>query len=190
MSSAHPDLDFKPEMPRRLDHGIGIVGAGGVVNYAHLPAYAQAGFKVVGITDKMRERAEKTARDHKIPKVYDSLEELLGDPEVEIVDIAVYPWETLTVGQQAVRAGKHILCQKPLSDEYGKAANLVALAREAGLKMAVNQQMRWTVGIRGTKQLLNQGWLGVPCYGNDSGSLPDGLVHVAVGCTPASAWKC
>ena len=70
MSSAHPDLDFKPEMPRRLDHGIGIVGAGGVVNYAHLPAYAQAGFKVVGITDKSRERAEKTAADHKIPKVY------------------------------------------------------------------------------------------------------------------------
>ncbi|HMD86078.1 MAG TPA: Gfo/Idh/MocA family oxidoreductase [Terriglobia bacterium] len=165
MSSAHPDLDFKPELPRRLDHGIGIVGAGGIVNYAHLPAYAQAGFKVVGITDKVRERAEKTACDHKIPKVYDSLEELLSDPEVEIVDIAVYPWETLAIGEQAVRAGKHILCQKPLADEYGKAVNLVALAREAGLKMAVNQQMRWTVGIRGTKQLLRQGWLGIPGYG-------------------------
>ncbi len=132
MSSAHPDLDFKPEMPRRLDHGIGIVGAGGVVNYAHLPAYAQAGFKVVGITDKSRERAEKTAGDHKIPKVYDSLEELVSDPAVEIVDIAVYPWETLNIGEKAIRAGKHILCQKPLADEYAKAESLVAMARKAG----------------------------------------------------------
>jgi predicted dehydrogenase len=62
MSSAHPELDFKPEMPRRMDRGIGIVGAGGVVNYAHLPAYARAGFKVVGITDKDRERAEKNRK--------------------------------------------------------------------------------------------------------------------------------
>ncbi len=122
MSSAHPDLDFKPEMPQRLDHGIGIVGAGGVVNYAHLPVYAQAGFKVVAITDKDRTRAEKTADEHKVPAVYDSLEDLLANPEVEIVDIAVYPWETLNIGEQAVRAGKHILCQKPLSDEYSKAA--------------------------------------------------------------------
>lgn len=165
MSSVHPELDFKPEMPRRLDHGIGIVGAGGVVNYAHLPAYAQAGFKVVGITDKSRERAEKTAADHKIPKVFGSLEDLVADPEVEIVDIAVYPWETLTIGEQAIRAGKHILCQKPLSDEYGKATRLVAMAQDAKLKMAVNQQMRWTVAIRGSRQLLTQGWLGTPTYG-------------------------
>jgi len=165
MSSAHPELDFKPEMPRRMDHGIGIVGAGGVVNYAHLPAYAQAGFKVVGITDKDRDRAAKTAADHKIPKVYSSLEELVADPEVEIVDIAVYPWETLNIGEHAIRAGKNILCQKPLSDEYGKALRLVDMAREAKLKMAVNQQMRWTVAIRGSRQLLTQGWLGTPTYG-------------------------
>jgi predicted dehydrogenase len=162
---AHPDLDFKPEMPQRLDHGIGIVGAGGVVNYAHLPAYRQAGFKVVGITDTDRGRAEKTARDHKLPTVYGSLEEMLADADVEVVDVAVYPWETLKIGEQAIRAGKHILCQKPLSDEYRKAVRLVDLAKEAKRKMAVNQQMRWTVAIRGTRQLLAQGWLGTPTYG-------------------------
>jgi predicted dehydrogenase len=165
VSNPHPNLDFKPEMPRRLNRGVGIVGAGGVVNYGHLPAYAQASFKVVAITDKDRERAEQTAGAHKIPKVYNTLEELVADPEVEIVDVAVYPWETLNVASQAVRAGKHILCQKPLSDDYAKAARLVAMVQEAGLKMAVNQQMRWTVAIRGTGQLIGQGWLGIPTYG-------------------------
>ncbi len=55
-----PQLDYKPKLPRRMDHGIGIVGAGGIVNYAHLPAYKKAGFKVVGITDRNREQAERT----------------------------------------------------------------------------------------------------------------------------------
>jgi predicted dehydrogenase len=163
--NTHPHLDFKPEMPRRLDHGIGIVGAGGVVNYGHLPAYAQGGFKVVAITDKSRERAEQTARTYNIPKVYSTLEELVADPQVEVVDIAVYPWETVTVAEQAAGAGKHILCQKPLSDEYAEAARLVAMVEKADLKMAVNQQMRWTVAIHGTKQLIRQEWLGVPTYG-------------------------
>lgn len=151
-------------MPRRLDHGIGIVGAGGIVNYAHLPAYAKAGFRVVAITDKDRERAEQTAGKHKISKVYSTVEELVRDPEVEVVDIAVYPWETLAVGEQAARAGKHILCQKPLSNEFEKAARFVEMAQEANVKMAVNQQMRWDAGIRGSKQLISEGWLGIPTY--------------------------
>jgi len=165
VSNPCPNLDFKAEMPRRLDHGIGMVGAGGVVNYAHLPAYAKAGFKVVAIVDKDRQRAEQTAGAHKIPKVYSTVEELVHDPEVEVIDIAVYPWEVPAIAEQAARAGKHLLCQKPLSEEYRKAVRLVQMAREANVKMAVNQQMRWDAGIRGSKQLISQGWLGVPTYG-------------------------
>src|SRR5438105_1067458 len=114
MSNAYPMLEFKPELPRRLDHGIGIVGAGGVVNYGHLPAYARAGFKVVAITDKDRERALRTAHTYNVAKVHSTTDELVHDPEVEIVDAAVYPWETIAVAEQAIRAGKHALCQKPL----------------------------------------------------------------------------
>ena len=53
MTSPDPllDLDYRPKLPRGIDRGIGIVGAGGIVQYAHLPAYKQAGFQVVGITD-------------------------------------------------------------------------------------------------------------------------------------------
>ena len=91
MSEVFPHLDYKPKMPRKLDRGIAIVGAGGIVNYAHLPAYKKAGFRVVGITDRNREVAEKTAKQAGIPKVYASVEELLADGDVEIVDVAVYP---------------------------------------------------------------------------------------------------
>ncbi len=60
MTDIFPHLEYKPKLPQRLDHGIGIVGAGGIVNYAHLPAYKKAGFRVVGITDRNREQAERS----------------------------------------------------------------------------------------------------------------------------------
>ena len=160
-----PHLDYKPKLPRRMDHGIGIVGAGGIVNYAHLPAYKKAGFKVVGITDRNREQAERTAKEHGIAKVYASVDELLRQPEVEIVDIAVYPAEQGAIVEQATAAGKHLLCQKPLADEYAKAVRSVDLAERAKVKIAVNQQMRWDAGIRCTRLLIDDGWLGTPTYG-------------------------
>lgn len=164
MADAFPHLDDKPRMPRRTDHGIGIVGAGGIVNYAHLPAYKKAGFKVLGITDKNREQAERTARDHGIPRVYPSLQDLLHDPHVEIVDVAVYPWEQLAIVEQASAAGKHLLCQKPLSNDYRSALRAVELANRANVKIAVNQQMRWDAGIRCARLLIDDGWLGTPTY--------------------------
>jgi predicted dehydrogenase len=160
-----PRLDYKPKLPQRLDHGIGIVGAGGIVNYAHLPAYRKAGFKVVGITDRNREQAERTAKDHGIAKVYATVDDLLRQPEVEIVDIAVYPSEQVNIVEQAAAASKHLLCQKPFADEYAKAVRSVELAERAKVKIAVNQQMRWDAGIRCSRLLMDDGWLGTPTYG-------------------------
>lgn len=166
MPEAFPHLDYKPKLPRRLDRGIGIVGAGGIVNYAHLPAYKRAGFKVVAITDKNREAADKTARDHGIPSVSATVEELLANREVEIVDIAVYPAAQAEIVRKAAAAGKHMLCQKPFADEYSKALRNVELAAKANVKIAVNQQMRWDAGIRCARLLIDQCWLGAPTYGS------------------------
>ena len=165
MADIFPHLDYKPKLPQRMDHGIGIVGAGGIVNYAHLPAYKQVGFKVIGITDQNREKAERTAKEHSIEKVCVSVEELLRVPEVEIVDIAVYPAQQVSIVEQCTAAGKHLLCQKPFADEYAKAVRSVELAERAKVKIAVNQQMRWDAGIRCARILIDEGWLGTPVYG-------------------------
>ena len=164
MPEMFPHLDYRPTLPERLDHGIGIIGAGGIVNYAHLPAYKKAGFKVVGITDRERERAERTAKEHSIPRVFGSVDELLADPQVKIVDIAVYPVEQAVIVEHATAASKHLLCQKPFAEEYAKAVRNVELAERAGVKIAVNQQMRWDAGIRCARILIDDGWLGTPTY--------------------------
>ena len=66
--------------------------------------------------------------------------------------------------EQVAASRRHMLCQKPLSDSYAEAARIVATARQAGVKLAVNQQMRWSPGIRRARQLLDRDWVGIPEY--------------------------
>ena len=156
------EVDDAIPLPVRRDRGIGIVGCGGIVNYAHLPAYQASGFRVVACHDRDMTAAERTAAAHGIPRIAATLGDLLADDEVEIVDVAVTPEAQVAIAERAATAGKHLLCQKPLAPDYPAAARLVATARDAGVKLAVNQQMRWDAGIRVAHQLIAQGALGQP----------------------------
>lgn len=154
------ELDYHPRLPKKRDRGIGIVGAGAIVNVAHLPAYKKAGFTVAAITDLDYAKAEQTAHDFDIPTVHSSAEELIADPRVEIVDIAVYPQAQAEIAPKVAAAGKHFLCQKPLSEDFETAVRLVEAAERAGVRMAVNQQMRWDQAVRSTRSLMDRGWFG------------------------------
>jgi predicted dehydrogenase len=87
---------------------------------------------------------------------------LIADPRVQIVDIAVPPEAQHALALRAAAAGKHLLCQKPLALDMETGQAIVAAAREARVKLAVNQQMRWEPGIRAARQLMERGWIGEP----------------------------
>lgn len=159
------DLNWKPRLPRNLQRGIGIVGAGEIVAGAHLPAYKLAGFNVLGIANRTRDRAEKLAQQFNIPNVYNNLDEMLTNDAIEIVDIAVAPWVQYDLAVSAARAGKHLLCQKPLHEELHDAHRLVDIVTEQGVKLAVNQQLRWDGRVRAVHQILREGWIGFPTMG-------------------------
>lgn len=108
------DLDYKPKLPKDKSRGIGIVGAGGIIEAAHLPAYEMAGFHVVGIYDLEQDKAQKLADRFGIKHVFQSLEHMLEHPDIDIVDVAVPAKNQLQVVKQVVASKKHILCQKPL----------------------------------------------------------------------------
>lgn len=156
------DISDAIPLPPKHDYGIGIVGCGGIVNYAHLPAYRANGLNIVACYDLDSATAQRTAQAHGIATVAPTLDALLADERVQIVDIAVPPWKQLETVEQVAAAGKHMLCQKPLSNTYSEAARIVALAQQAGVKLAVNQQMRWDAGMRVSRQLLDAGALGQP----------------------------
>lgn len=156
------DLDYKPRLPEDKSMGIGIVGAGEIVDACHLPAYRMAGLRVAGIVDLNRERAQALADKYDIPKVYGSLDELLSDPGVRVVDLAVPAKAQPAIAEQAAAAGKHLLCQKPLAESYPEAVRIAEAAERYGVKAAVNQQMRWSPGIRASRTIISRGWLGEP----------------------------
>ena len=148
------------KLPPKTDYGIALIGCGGVVNYGHIPAYKANGFHMTGAYDLNRDVAEKTVHEHALEKVYGSLDEVLLDPLVQIVDIAVVPWEQRAIVLKAVSAGKNILCQKPFSDKYTEAVEMTDLAQQARLKIAVHRQFRWSWLIRAVRGLLVEGQVG------------------------------
>lgn len=151
-------LDHK--LPSKTDYGIAFIGCGGIVNYGHIPAYKSHGFHMIGGYDLNHGSAENTVREHGLPRLYKSLEDLLSDPAVQIVDIAALPWVQKELVTKAVAAGKHMLCQKPFSDTYAEAVEMTSMAQQTGLKIAVHQQFRWSSLIRSVRCLLSEGWLG------------------------------
>jgi predicted dehydrogenase len=159
-------LDILPHRPGRCDYGIGVIGAGFIIRDCHLLAYRNAGFRPVAIASRTRARAEEVAAARAVPRVYDDWRELLADPEVEILDLGVPPDEQPAILREvAARRPPHlkaVLAQKPLARDYAEAVQVVEACRAAGLKLGVNQNMRYDHSIRALHTLLRRGDLGDP----------------------------
>jgi predicted dehydrogenase len=141
---------------------IAVVGAGAIVDVAHLPAYRAAGLDVRGLFDLDADRAREVAARHGVPAGYASLDELLADPEVRVVDIAVAPQAQPDIALRALEAGKHLLCQKPFVPDEPTGEKLIEVADRLGLKIAVNQQLRYDEGIAAARAMVEAGWIGEP----------------------------
>jgi predicted dehydrogenase len=164
-TSAADSLNHLPRLPDRLDVGIGLVGAGFIARDCHLVAYASAGFRVVGITSRSSERAAEVAALRGVPRVYRSVDDLVADPAVEVIDIAVPPQEQPGVIDRVLddpHCVRGILAQKPLALSLGTARRLVERCNQAGVALQVNQNMRYDHSVRALKTLLDRGLLGEP----------------------------
>jgi predicted dehydrogenase len=161
----YKDLGVHPELPARRDVGIGVVGAGFIVRDCHLVAYANAGFRVLGLTSRTRETALEVAALRGVPRVFDSVEEMLADPEIEVIDVAVPPAEQPGVIRRILAQHgrvRGILAQKPLALEYGEALALVEACEAAGIVVQVNQNMRYDQSVRALKAIIDRDMLGDP----------------------------
>jgi predicted dehydrogenase len=159
------DLEHVAPAPKRKDYWIGAIGAGFIMSECHLVAYGHAGYKVVAITSASAEESGQVARAHGIPKVYGTYQELLADPSTEVADIAVPPDKQLMIVREAVKHSGHlkgILAQKPLAMSFADAKEIVRPCEQAGITLAVNQNMRYDHSMRALKTLLKRGYLGEP----------------------------
>ena len=158
-------VDHLPPLPRDRSLGIGCIGAGFIMADCHLVAYRAAGLNPVAIAARRYEAAAEVAARHSIPQAYDDYRRLLDDPAVEVVDIAVPPdVQPGVIEEVLARRGRirGILAQKPLATNYAEAKRIVERCRGAGVKLVVNQNMRYDHAVRGCGNLLQQGVLGDP----------------------------
>ncbi len=165
--SATYDLDFRPKLPRDMSPRIGCIGAGFIMADCHLVAYRQAGLNPVAICSGSRSRADEVAKRHGLATVHDNYQALLADKSIEVIDIAVPPDVQIDVVREAVKHADHIrgiLAQKPLGMNFAEAAEVVRLCREAGITLAVNQNMRYDQSVRAARRLIERGDLGDPVF--------------------------
>jgi predicted dehydrogenase len=159
-------LRYSPPVPLKKDCRIGILGSGFIVDECHLVSYRRAGFNPVGIASRNRENAARIAGRHMIPRVYDNYDQLLDDPTIEILDIAVPPNCQLDLIRAASARGtvKGILAQKPLAPNYVDAGRAVRCCEDAGITLSVNQNMRYDPTVYTAKRLLQEDFFGTPVF--------------------------
>ena len=152
-------------MESKTSIGIGIIGVGGICSFGHFPAMEQArGAKLLALCDVNAETCKSFADAYTVPRTYSDYHELLADSEIDAVLIATpnYLHKTMTI--DALKAGKHVLSEKPMAFNAADAAEIVAAARAAKKKLMIDFTHRfWNRSLR-LKKEIEAGKLGEPYY--------------------------
>jgi predicted dehydrogenase len=146
----------KPANPKPIV----IIGAGGIVRDAHLPAYKMAGLPVQGVFDVDPERAASLAKDWHLDVVYESLEQAVEKCGTDVVyDIAVPP-RVITSILPTLPQGAAVLIQKPMGPNLEQAREIRAICRTRNLKAAMNFQLRFSPMMMAARDAVQKGLLG------------------------------
>lgn len=141
---------------------VGVIGTGFGAS-VHLPALQKIPFvEVAGICSRKPERVLMIAAQHGIRKTSTDYREFVRDPDIDAVVVASPPNLHHAMAIAAIEAGKHVLCEKPLSRTLAESRDLVRLAEQARLVAMVNHEFRFEPARVYAKQLIEMGYLGEP----------------------------
>jgi predicted dehydrogenase len=137
------------------------VAGTGFIGPVHVEALRRLGIRVKGILGSSRAKSEMAAKSLGLPKAYASYEEILSDPEVEVVHIATPNRQHRDMVIGALDAGKHVVCEKPLATSSVETSELVERARKnPTLVTAVNYNVRFYPLALHARALLQRGAIG------------------------------
>jgi 1,5-anhydro-D-fructose reductase (1,5-anhydro-D-mannitol-forming) len=145
--------------------GWGLIGASTIARQHMVAAIsAHAGNKVMAVSSSSQDRADAFAKEHAIPKAYNSVSALLADPTINVVYISTTNELHHEQVLAAAAAGKHVLCEKPLALNTGDAIEMAQACRQAGVVMATNHHLRNAATHRKIKELIASGVIGKPMF--------------------------
>jgi predicted dehydrogenase len=145
--------------------GIALLGTGGIAQHAFVPAVqAVEVAHLVAVLSRDKTRGAAFARQHGIPEVYDDLATLLRSPQVDAVIVATPDAMHEPQVIAAVQAGKHVLCEKPMTTTYAGCQRMAAAIRASGVTFAMGYNNRFNTGLQRIKALLDTQAIGPVRY--------------------------
>src|SRR5438552_1028137 len=139
--------------------GSAVIGTG-FIGPVHVEALRRLGVRVTGVLGSSPAASRKATEALRVPRAYDSLAELLADEQVSAVHITTPNRLHFPMARDALKAGKHVLCEKPLAMNSSESAELVGLAQSTGLAAAVNYNVRYYPLCIEAREMVRRGELG------------------------------
>jgi len=139
---------------------VGIIGCGKIAQVRHIPEYtANPHAEVAGFYDINLARAQELARSHG-GKAYESVEAMLADPAIDAVSVCAANHVHAEISIAALRAGKHVLCEKPMAITRAECEAMVEEADKAGRFLMIGQNQRLAKAHVKARELIAQGAIG------------------------------
>ena len=142
----------------------GVMGNATIARVCVIPAIQKScNGRVHALATRSPARAQKVAADNQIDQIYNSYDALLVDPEIDVIYIALpnhlhHPWTV-----KALKAGKHVLCEKPLACTAKEAMEMASVAEDSGRYLMEAFMYRFHPRSRQIKELVAEGSIGAPC---------------------------
>ncbi|HEX6224460.1 MAG TPA: Gfo/Idh/MocA family oxidoreductase [Chryseolinea sp.] len=137
-----------------------VIGNGFWANYQIAAWKELTGIELVAVHDSVRSKAESIAHKFHVPKVYDSVEELFRNEQLDFVDIITNVETHAPLAQMAAQHGVTTICQKPMAPKLHIAQQMVDYFDDRNVPLYVHENWRWQSPIRKLKELLNHGTVG------------------------------
>ena len=139
---------------------IGIIGCGKIAQVRHIPEYAENPYaELAGFYDLNTQRAAELAAQYG-GKAYESAEAMLADPAIDAVSVCVANHAHAPITIAALKAGKHVLCEKPMATTLEECEEMVRTAHEAGKFLMIGHNQRLAKAHAVAKELIDQGMIG------------------------------
>lgn len=138
---------------------VGIIGCGKIAQVRHIPEYfSNPDCQIIGLYDVNQKNADRLAEKYQI-RSYGSIEQLLGD-EIDAVSVCTSNSTHAEMSVKALRAGKHVLCEKPMAVTAEQCNAMCLAAKESGKLLMIGQNQRFTPSHQKAKELISSGAIG------------------------------
>ena len=139
---------------------VGIIGVAGIAR-THIPGWqASADAELVAGSDIRADALQAWGREHGVSRLYDRAEDLLADPEIDIIDVCTPNTYHAPLTIAALEAGKHVICEKPLAPTPGQIKQMIDARDRSGKMLMTAQHFRFQGSSRAMKAEIDTGVLG------------------------------